>query len=336
MKPPDKDFVSALRREDAEQRAEGMPAGLELKIRKQLRAPPPKRHVPWVFAFAAAAAVAALVFFFSTPSPRIIGPLVVRADGTSLTSTADEISCASCALEDPLRGVTFVARGAVQLRADTEGMRLMRGEVEVSVEKVRPGAAAVRVPVSHGIIEVRGTRFTVTQTEDGGEVVLHEGSIAFLALDGRVQVLGPGDRLKWPWPQSQPPPEEVAPVPPEPAPVDPPPSTPPPPPRKPRTPEVAAPEPATRSADEILGRLSELRSNGDFALAATELERALGEPLAPTTRERLSFELGTIVANHLHEKPRACSHWIRHQAQFPGGRYARQIAEIQGRLRCPN
>lgn len=49
--------------------------------------------------------------------------------------------------------------------------------------------------MSHGAIEVYGTRFIVIQRKTNGSVSLQEGSIAFQSTDGQTLKLRPGDRF---------------------------------------------------------------------------------------------------------------------------------------------
>jgi transmembrane sensor len=166
-----------------------------------------------------------------------------------------------------------------------------------------------------------GTRFTVSQTPAGGSVELHQGAIRF--VDGKsVVVLRPGDRLVWPLPPSGRPAEaRGAAIAPAPAPTSAP--LPPVPPRR-------------ASITELIGEVEARRDRGDFRGAAQLLARVLGERsrLAPDTRERLSFELGSILSDQLGWPARACAHWAEHDARFPDGRYAAEVAQVRGRLQC--
>lgn len=311
MAPPDdKNFTRALKAED-EQNAQ-MPDAVDRALRQKLRTPRAEPRRPWVFAVAAVAAVVlALVLWPRTP---------VEPDGWL---------CDGCTLEDAPRGVTVTAKG----RAQTTGRRITQGVVEVSVLKVAAASDAIRFEVSHGTIEVRGTRFTVTQQTDGGQVVLHEGSIAFLAPDGRVVLVKPGETLRWPLAPVPPPPPAPRSPDPEPTPE----------PVAPKKIQKAAPVPAAvpvapappLSADPLLAQLAPLRSRGDYAEAARLLEAALNDPYPPATREQLSFELGSILTHHVKSPVRACERWKQHQAAFPNGRYAAQIDGLRARLGCP-
>jgi transmembrane sensor len=191
------------------------------------------------------------------------------------------------------------------------------------------------VLVSDGAIEVLGTRFTVEQRPAGGKVTLYEGSIRFVADDGRAVLLVPGESLFWPLPKAAPVPA-VEPTPAaEPGPEPATPTGVKPVPARPVTP--AAPvksEPEAVRIEELLQRIDELRSRGQFDAAAAELSRALEAGYAEATRERLSFELGTILSRPGSDGQRACAHWRDHAKRFAQGRYDREIEQAVKRLNC--
>jgi transmembrane sensor len=87
--------------------------------------------------------------------------------------------------------------------------------------------------------------------------------------------------------------------------------------------------------EELLGRIDELRSRGQFDVASQELTRALKGGYPPATRERLSFELGAILSRPGSDGTRACVHWREHAKNFPNGRYDREIDQAIKRLGCP-
>jgi transmembrane sensor len=228
--------------------------------------------------------------------------------------------------------VQLIAHGTVEVRREEAGVRVLSGEVEVSVAKVRAGAAPVRLLVSGGAIEVRGTRFTIHQRPESGDVTLHEGAIAFFALDGRVRELKPGETLEWPLPEvKQPPAPEPPPVPAHEAPhpkAEAPPA-------RPAEGHAAEPQPTPPlDTEAFIAKLAELRRAGDYDAAVRELEAALEQPSPAPTQERLSFELGSILTHHIKDTARACAHWSRHHARYPQGRYEPQIGDIERRLGC--
>lgn len=206
---------------------------------------------------------------------------------------------------------------------------LEAGEHEIDPPRAAPAA----VLVSHGAIEIMGTAFTVVQEPAGGRVALREGSIRFQAADGRVVSLRPGEVLAWPLP---PPAPLASPTPAAPAP---------PPALVPRSPAArppaafAAPAAAATlpppAADlALLDRIDELRSRRQFESAARALRRAI--PVQPEPmRERLSFELGSLLTHQIGDARRACAHWARHDLRYPDGRYRNEVARARRGLGCP-
>jgi transmembrane sensor len=232
------------------------------------------------------------------------------------------------------------------LAEERAGVRIVRGRADLIVKKRPPGAEPVRVAVSHGAIEVRGTRFTVEQGERGGRVTLHEGAIRFLSnarkADSREASsidLAPGQSLEWPVPIADDPANAAA------LPVggaaddegtrarrQPASSV------AQRVATTARPEAPPQAAEPLellLERIATLRSRGLFAEAVRELSRAVGRgdyPLA--ARDRLSYELGSLLSYQLGDRQQACAHWRAHTRTFGAGRYGREVAQASGALGC--
>jgi hypothetical protein len=226
------------------------------------------------------------------------------------------------------------------LAEERAGVRIVRGRADLVVTKRPPLAEPVRVAVSHGTIEVRGTRFTVEQGERGGRVTLHEGAIRFLP-DVREAVwidLAPGQSLEWPRPApiaSDPAgaagadeEEARARRPPAASSAQ----------RVATTARPEAPPPAAEAAEPLellLERIATLRSRGLFAEAVRELSRAVGRGDYPrAARDRLSYELGSLLSYQLGDRDRACAHWRAHTRTFGAGRYGREVAQASGALGC--
>jgi transmembrane sensor len=230
------------------------------------------------------------------------------------------------------------------------GVELSRGEADFEVDKRAPGAGSTFVRVPQGTIEITGTRFRVSEGVDGGTVHLDEGAIRFHAPDGRTVALTPGQSLTWPLPPppSAPPSEDA-----------PPPGAPPAPGvsrtssgasavlarptgKTPRPPARVAPEPAVQAAQEgavdataaLVERIADLRAEGRYDELARELRTALARETRPLTRERLSFELGSVLSYHLTDRAAACAHWAAHRRAFPEGRYAQEISDVEASIRC--
>ncbi|MHB8875432.1 MAG: FecR domain-containing protein [Myxococcaceae bacterium] len=349
---PRPDFHKALN-EAARALDSGMPDEADRRIRARLNgeAPKPRRvqffRVGLLAAGAAAAVVVTAFALHSSPvNPERLGGFALLGSSPDLEAHASadgrvELGRGECTLKDEWLGATLAVSGAAGFKRLPDGVEVASGRVELEVDPKAPRAGPYRVRVSHGVIEVLGTRFTVTQGKGGGEVSLERGSVRFLWDDGRAELLVPGGSLSWPLRPALAPP---APLGPEPQPPKPSPS----PPGKPapiavRAPEPAAPPPeppappAARAADPelLLNRIAVLRSRGQYEEAVAALSSALGEAPPASTRERLSYELGAILTRQLADKVRACAHWQAHLEGFPDGRYGREVSQAREELRCP-
>lgn len=221
---------------------------------------------------------------------------------------------------------SITAQSPTLLHRDHDQLTVKSGDLEVSVAK---HAEPVRIAVSHGAIEVVGTRFTIHQGESSGSVTLHEGVIRFIAADATTTTLAPGETLEWPpaprAARAEPEPE-AAPVEPQPQPKAQP---------KPQ-PKVTRREPTViheTDAAWLLEEVDTARSRGEYAEAVRLLDKGLAGIVSAATRERFSFELGSMLTWQLTD-PRACGHWRAHQAAFPNGRYAREVERAIVRAKC--
>ena len=149
---------------------------------------------PALAAFSAAVVVGALavVGMQRLRAPAQLDGLRVaqssRDFASALHGNEIEIRSGAVTLSDDAAGVQLRVERPVTLKREPRGVRVVRGEVEFQVTK-RPAAQSTRMLVSHGEIEVHGTRFEVRQRAAGGEVTLHEGAISFHCHDGReIQV----------------------------------------------------------------------------------------------------------------------------------------------------
>ena len=335
-----RDFQKALKEADDRAAKAGMPAPVDRRLRERLGLSPAPRTVPgwrWIALGAAVAASAAVALFVFAPrQPSQLGGFaLLDASGDFgaqvLPDQAVQITRGNGTLLDPVEGVTLASLAPGSVRKEKGGVRVVAGAFETRVAKRARSAVPCRVLVSHGAIEVLGTRFTVLQGRDGGKVTLHEGAIRFVADDGRRVMLAPGESLTWPLPAPSAPPVEPGPdagasVEPE-VPV-----------KLPATHVATAPlKPAEPDLpiEELLGRIDQMRSRGQFDAAADQLVKALKGGYAQATRERLSFELGTIFSRPGSDGARACGHWREHSKRFPNGRYDREIDQAIKRLGCP-
>ena len=345
MRKPD--FEQALREAADVLDAATMPPDAERRIRAQLMARR-NAHRRWVIPVGVALAAAAILLvtlrrqppasapaatapIATVPAPRPVslqigefawvgqpGRADVRADQTVA------IHCDECTLSSRNPVSTLVVKGDAVLKQELQGVRVVSGSVVIAVAKRPPGAPA-HILVSHGTIEIVGTRFTVTQHESAGSVALHEGAIRFHAETGQDITLSPGETLAWPLPA----PRIVPPATPamtdrathpvartEPAPAD---------------PVTAAP---AGPIETLLARVASLRSRRMYEQAADELGAALIESTTSSYAERLSFELGSILTYQLERRTQACAHWHRHLAVYGPGRYGQETEQAQQHLRC--
>jgi transmembrane sensor len=336
------DFKAELRREEALRQAEGIPADVRRSIRARVErtvggrpgTARPLGNRGWFLTAGFAVAVAAGLALVTLRAPTRLGEFELARESADLAARVEsglvEIERGDATLVDAASGVTIETSGPVALRRDAEGVRVVRGHLDISVKHRPPGATPVTIFVSHGAIEVMGTAFTVAQGASGGSVVLREGSIRFRSAGQAAITLRPGEELRWPLSTSAlgslPAPTAAA--------------TPIPAPSTSGLPVASsssalpATKPSVRSTEELLNYVEELRSRHQFEAAARELARGLGSQPS-SARERLSFELGSLFTHQIGDARRACAHWARHERQFHGGVYRDQVASAQRALACP-
>lgn len=366
-----RDFNQALREADKARERQDLSPRAEARLRARLeRAYEGRRRQVLPLAFGALATAALAIFvvlsFRPEPSPALGTFVAVKqsaAGAPLLLNEGDVVTAEGDAVlrHEALR-VRIAARDGAVVQREARGLRVVSGTVELDVDKRAPGESNAAFLVSHGAIEVLGTRFTITQGAAGGEVRLHEGRIRFVAPDGRTEELAPGQSLRWPLPAplaevTRPAPapgpapmiQAPAPAPPAPLAVPPPSASA----REPSavastTPQRTRPAPVASAApvpapaqvkppldvERLIEEVSLLRRRGQFAEAAGRLESALREPLPPATTERLSYELGSILTWQVKDRDRACEVWKAHGSAHPNGRYAGEVKRAQTSLAC--
>jgi transmembrane sensor len=340
-----RDFNAELRAEQVSRQAEGIPAGIRRSVWARLqpamrgrtaaddsgRAPRGAAARRWrlgaIAGTAALAAVGVLVAVTALRPAARLGDLEIARRSDDLVARVDgglvAIERGAAALVDRPSGLTIETAGAVSLRRESRGVRLVRGRIDVTAAHRPAGAEPSAILVSDGAIEVMGTAFTVVQDAAGGRVALREGSIRFRATDGAVVGLRPGEALAWPLPSAPPA-----------APVQPAAPQPPAPPSTEATPRGAPARAAAPATDEALvDHIEELRSRRQFEEAARALRRALPAQPKPM-RERLSFELGSLLTHQIRDVRRACAQWAWHHRHFPDGRYRDEVARARRSLGC--
>lgn len=364
------DFREALHEAERTYEALSMPAMVDARLRWKLgqrREPRQTRSSRrgWVMAGAGLAATAALLLFFVSgeraapvtqdagPVAEVLaGPIAVVSGGASVTTAPGGVVVLgpgkAAVASHGFDGIVDTAERA-ELRQEPEGVRLVRGRVTIAVQKrMRP--EPVRIYVSHGVVEVLGTRFELAQNESGGEVKLYEGVIRF--SDGAsARTLTPGQSLRWPQVEAAPAAPSAHPAPPKAQ-------------EAPHPGEVApAAEPARearamplargpgasrarpvrksvaaegRELASVLDGVASSRTRGEYDEATASLRKALRGRWRTGTRERLSFELGSILGDHLGDRAAACDYWSHHHARFRSGRYRDEVKSALHRLGCPS
>jgi transmembrane sensor len=334
MKPDE--FDDELRALDREFEARGMPADVDARLRARLERP--SRRLQWrpLVLGVALASVAAVLWVF-VDRPANVGGLVVEQP-RDFSAVGDDaaitVKTGTATLRDPTLEARLKVEPGVQLSRLPQGAALRHGRVRFEVARLDGRVASYSVTVSHGVIEVIGTSFIVQQGDDSGSVELLEGTIRFVATDGRTVTLGAGETLRWPLsavevaPQPEPttPSLDPTPVPPRP------PSK-----RVELTPAAPTSEPVKPfSSEAVLARVATLRSRRAYEEAVTALNAAMSEAPNASTRERLGFELGSLLTHQLRDVPRACAFWRAFRVEHPQSRYDEELASTVAALRCEN
>ena len=305
-----------LHEADAAFQSTALPPQVLARLRRRIFDEPRRSSVRWVAAGVAAASLAVVAYGALRSRPTIED--VQLATGEHYRTAEVELAALAPAL----------------IHRDHAVLTLRSGDVLVTVEHRQPLTTPVRIVVSHGTIEVVGTRFTLRQSAGGGSVEVHEGRVRFLSDEVTAEVTA-GESLTWPRPRASaaPIPTEQAPNPAEPAPPSrAPPATP-----RPSKPRVTRAEPAViRETDAawLLEEVELLRSRAEYDEAVRLLDNGLAGLVSTKTRERFSFELGSILTYQQRDPSRACHHWASHQASFPAGRYAQEVQSAREKARC--
>jgi transmembrane sensor len=317
---PLRDARQAMREADAIFQSTPLPAVRLRQLRERVVGKLGGQRRRWVLAVAVAGCVATVA------AVLLLRPTVSEVEDIQLAAGQRfELSLP--------RGVAALAAEPTLIHRDHGTLTLMSGKVLFEVERRRAGEVPVRIEVSHGAIEVLGTRFTVAQQVAKGSVTLHEGSIRFAWREGRAQLIEPGHTLEWPARPAYPPiesprepPVELAPAPATPAP-------------KTTTPRAVTVRKEPRviqetDAEWLLDEVETLRSRREYIEAVRLLDKGIAGLVTPATRERFSFELGSLLTWQLNDARRACKHWRTHLAVNSSGRYSQQIQRAMEKAQC--
>jgi hypothetical protein len=239
-------------------------------------------------------------------------------------------------------GARISLSGSTRLRRERRGVRLLRGTAAFQVEPRHEAPFAVYV--SGGRIEVLGTRFTVVQGDDAGEVSLADGSIRFVDSRGHETLLHPGQQLRWP-----PAPVDDA-LPPATAPEKAP--SPSPARETPRrhspagdrassaglapTEPPSSPAPAEAAARQrrVLAEIDGLRIRREDERLVRRLDEILAEGVPEPLRERLGFERCDVLAHKAGGERRACVEIERQLMAYPRSEYTPRLQQSRRSLGC--
>jgi len=91
---------------------------------------------------------------------------------------------------------------------------------------------------------------------------------------------------------------------------------------------------SSKEVTVFINNIARLRAQGRYQKVAEQLEKALPK-LTGSTRERLSYELGSLLSFQLRSFKKACQHWKQHQKRFAkSSRYSKEILDWQRILKC--
>lgn len=340
------DLLALLRELDAEQQHEGMPLGARNRVALSIRAHEAKRRSAWrrwvpAASFAAGAAlvltvigsqwgsaraerevdVATVGIMPAIDAPSTLGAFAVQGSGCDVEPSASIAKLpADCRLVSSKMSVAVWEPSEVEPSA--RGLAVRSGKVLFDVQKVRDLREPVQVHVSHGTIEVVGTRFAVEQDEDGGHVDLLEGKIRFHEANGRIVEVFPGQRHAW-GAQAEPDFDVAIEI----FEDDAQPKTP--------VPRSRKPRPESERVAALIERVTELRAQKRYGAAISVLRKALRRKWDRRTAQVLSYELGELLRT-AEDIEGACEHFDAHQKRYPNGRYASAVERVQRRLHCDN
>ena len=85
----------------------------------------------------------------------------------------------------------------------------------------------------------------------------------------------------------------------------------------------------------MLDRIASRRARGEYRELAADLAAAMERERRPLTRERLSFELGTVLEASTSTMRRGLArYWATHLRTFAGGRYLEEVSDARKVLGC--
>ncbi|MCC6747493.1 MAG: hypothetical protein IT371_07535 [Deltaproteobacteria bacterium] len=134
------------------------------------------------------------------PMEAVTVPGFTVASG-QLRRDGDLVRCVStsCTLRTASDRSELLLSADSQLRVGVRGaLTLVDGAVKIERPRRAEASSPLRIQVSHGVLELAGTRAWLRQERHGGEAWLLDGRLRFTAHDGRAAALPPGKALVWP------------------------------------------------------------------------------------------------------------------------------------------
>jgi transmembrane sensor len=207
-------FLDELRELDGAKASERLRPGAVHRIARRLDAELlqtelPARRRPWIpmVSFAAGAALVLAVFTLGgepeLATRQEAAPLPIHAawqvGGDNCHVTRGEVELVldgSCRVEPPRAGVVIESRATTRLRPTEHGVALIDGTALFEAMS-GPEGVPWRVEVPGGVLELLATRLSVVVSGERGHVDLLEGSMRFVAADGRVHAVEPGERFRF-------------------------------------------------------------------------------------------------------------------------------------------
>lgn len=262
--------------------------------------------------------------------------LQVRGQGCQSTHRGRELQLRGpCQLRHRGAGMHMeTVTPTTTLRVEADGAHVVAGSVLFAVDKDTARPFPVRIVVSHGVIEVHGTRFFVVQAEHGGTVDLFEGAITFVDPKGKVHDVAVGERFVWgDRPRSNTP-------------------------QRASRSDTRAPKSARRRVGRpvrldtqqdsdsthepntkldlatVLDDVERLRASGRVVQALSRLRALPRAQLTPRMAEIVSYEIGTLLQDRLKDRVQACAHWDRHQTEFGTGPYQGSVRRRRQAMDC--
>jgi len=271
-----------------------------------------------------------------TPEPAAGFAVLRRSPDFRGTLTPDqlEVTGGSGVFVEVESGARVSAGPGAHLRREGRRPRLLRGRIDVEVTPRPDHAVRFELAVSHGLIRVIGTRFSVEQEVSGGAVSVERGKVQVVLTDGAAPLVGAGHSYRWGAARRPPASESGAEVAPD-AETAPP---------KAGVPHRPGPRALVRAQhrcpgltetlDQALAALDQLRIQKRFAAMPRRIARLLPCVDDPKLRQSLAYERCDLLANRLSRAREACSCFGSSRRFLQEAWYRARAEAARKQLRC--